>query len=223
MEPTLYNEAWGWTFIALLFQTCWWLHAVIPAAGGPRQAYACDSISGKVRASVAALLGRLPFGSLSPPPPQKKKKKKKPPPPTPPFGPILSRMACIPSRTYTTHVHHAKVLTYHTNALRVMGATLAIAIALVRYEVVGASDLATHYWPAARAAFFFGVAASVILYNRGSEVLAAGHGLCFSTRMLYSRMPLVHNPARLKPVCVRSNTMPLGCPPDSYRDVPTQN
>ena len=106
-------ELWGWTFIAVLFQACWWLHAIIPAAEGSRKAYACDSITGEA-------------------------------------------------------------LSYNTNALRVMGSVVIGAVCLVQLEVVGASDLADHYWPAARAAFFFGVVASLILYNRGLQVLGSG-------------------------------------------------
>ena len=51
---------------------------------------------------------------------------------------------------------------------------VAIVGALVNAELVGASDLAIHFFPAARAAFFFGFCASVILYNRGEQVLKAG-------------------------------------------------
>lgn len=51
---------------------------------------------------------------------------------------------------------------------------VAIVGALVNAELVGASDLAIHFFPAARAAFFFGFCASVLLYNRGEQVLKAG-------------------------------------------------
>eukprot|EP00729_Bicosta_minor_P020754 gene20754-12755_t len=113
MTFNLEDEIWGWTFLALLFQLTWWLHAFVPAAGGARTAYVTDPTTGEP-------------------------------------------------------------LRYQTNALRVMLIVVAIVGALVNAELVGASDLAIHFFPAARAAFFFGFCASVLLYNRGEQVLKAG-------------------------------------------------
>lgn len=110
---TVFAEVWGWTFVALLFQLTWWLHAIVPAAGGARTAYVTDPAT------------------------------------------------------------HAP-LRYQTNALRVMLIVTATAAAAVHFQLMGASDLATHYWPAARAAFFFGGCASVMLYTRGAKVLRQG-------------------------------------------------
>lgn len=47
MTFNLEDEIWGWTFLALLFQLTWWLHAFVPAAGGARTAYVTDPTTGE--------------------------------------------------------------------------------------------------------------------------------------------------------------------------------